>query len=110
MSEKFQLKGGICEPSSDVPKLGVISQQTWGGYMEKRKYYYKTRFSAEVIESAHDLFLSKHDPKKDIESPHILSISYGNETWNYDSREEFLAEYRLSLIWKWDTFVCDGSI
>ena len=93
MSEKFQLKGGICEPSSDIPKLGVISQQTWGGYMEKRKYYYKTRFFAEVIESAHDLFLSKHDPKKDIESPHILSISYGNETWNYDSREEFLAEY-----------------
>ncbi|MBE9592478.1 MAG: hypothetical protein IMF19_03260, partial [Proteobacteria bacterium] len=61
--------------------------------MEKRKYYYKTRFPAEVIESAHDLFLSKLDPKKDIWAPSELLISYGNETWNYDSREEFLAEY-----------------
>ena len=61
--------------------------------MEKRKYYYKTRFPAEVIESAHDLFLSKLDPKEDIENPDGLSISYENETWNYDSREEFLAEY-----------------
>ena len=25
MSEKFQLKGGICEPSSDIPKLADIS-------------------------------------------------------------------------------------
>jgi len=24
MSEKFQLKGGICEPSSDIPKLYEI--------------------------------------------------------------------------------------
>jgi len=61
--------------------------------MNKTKYYYKTRFPAEVIESAHDLFLSKLDPKKDIESPHILSIGYGNEEWCYDSREEFLVEY-----------------
>lgn len=61
--------------------------------MNKRKYYYKTRFPAEVIESAHDLFLSKLDSKEDIAGPSGLSINYGNEEWCYDSREEFLAEY-----------------
>ena len=35
MSEKFQLKGGICEPSSDIPKLRVILQQTWRGVYGK---------------------------------------------------------------------------
>lgn len=61
--------------------------------MRKLKYYYKTRFSAEVIKDAHDLFLSKLDPNKDITEPNVLSISYGNETWDYDSQEEFFAEY-----------------
>jgi len=73
--------------------------------MEKWKYYYKTRFSAEVIESAHDLFLSKLDSKKDIGGPHILSIDYGNETWCYDSREEFLVEYPKAENYSFTHFV-----
>lgn len=34
MSEKLQLKGGISEVSSDIPKLGVSLQQTWRGIYE----------------------------------------------------------------------------
>lgn len=64
--------------------------------MEKSKYYYDTRFSARVIEEAHDLFLSKLDPKKESKIPQTLSITKGRETWKFDSREEFLAEYASS--------------
>lgn len=60
--------------------------------MEKSKYYYDTRFPARVIEEAHDLFLSKLDPEKEIKTPQRLRITKGPETWLFDSREEFLAE------------------
>lgn len=61
--------------------------------MEKIKYFSNTKFPSEVIEAAHDLFLSKLDTKKEIGIPSVLRVSRGNETWNFDSREEFLTEY-----------------
>jgi predicted nucleotide-binding protein len=62
--------------------------------MKKSKYYYKTRFSADVLEEAHDLFLSKLDQKHKIEIPQQLCVTKGQETWELDSREEFLTECR----------------
>ena len=75
--------------------------------MEKSKYYYRTRFPARVIEEAHDLFLSKLDPKKEIKTPQTLSITKGEETWRFDSREEFLADYASSDLFQFnhDTLV-----
>ncbi len=61
--------------------------------MQKSKNYYSTRFPARVIEEAHDLFLSKLDQKQVIKAPGDLSVSIGEESWCFDSREEFLAEY-----------------
>lgn len=74
----------MCKVSS-YGKLG-------GVHLEKSKYYYKTRFSTEVIKTAYELFLSKLDPDKEIGNPNNLSITYENESWCYDSLEEFLAE------------------
>lgn len=62
--------------------------------MEKIKYYYKTKFSADVLEEAHDLFLSKLDQSQEIVTPQTLKVTKGHETWNLDTREEFLTECR----------------
>jgi len=61
--------------------------------MQKRKVYYGTRFPADVIDDAHKLFLSQLDAKKHIGPPSILSVTVGDESWCFDSREEFLSEY-----------------
>lgn len=78
--------------------------------MEKSKYYYDTRFPARVIEEAHDLFLSKLDPKKEIKIPQTLSITKGRETWKFDSCEEFLAEYASSDSFYFDHIVQDNRL
>jgi hypothetical protein len=62
--------------------------------MIKSKYYYKTRFSADIFEEAHDLFLSKLDQTQDIKTPQTLRVTKRNESWDLDSREEFLTECR----------------
>ena len=60
--------------------------------MEKRKSYYGTHFSIDIIIKAHDLFLLKaKNPKKN--SPTNLTIYIGDEMWKLDTREEFLSEY-----------------
>ncbi len=63
--------------------------------MEKVKYYYHVRFPARIVEEAHDLFLRQLDRKKDeqVSTPNDMSVTLGDETWSFDSREEFLAEY-----------------
>jgi predicted nucleotide-binding protein len=61
--------------------------------MEKNKIYPRTRFPASVIEDAHNLFLSKLDTSEDVGHPSTLTTSIANETWNFDTKEEFLAEY-----------------
>lgn len=61
--------------------------------MEKSKYYYSVKFSAQVIEEAYDLFLSQLDATKEIDKPSSMSVSIGDEEWNFDTSQEFLSEY-----------------
>ena len=61
--------------------------------MEKNKYYYATKFSARVIEEAHNLFLSQIDTTKEIGKPSKMSVSIGDEEWVFDTLQEFLSEY-----------------
>ncbi|MBA7579273.1 hypothetical protein ES708_21142 [subsurface metagenome] len=61
--------------------------------MEKRKYYYNVKFSARVIEEAHDLFLSQLDTTKKIDNPLSMEVKIGYEEWGFDTRQEFLSEY-----------------
>lgn len=61
--------------------------------MKKSKYYHNVKFSARVIEEAHDLFLSQLDTAKEIRMPITMEVTIGNEIWNFDTRQEFLSEY-----------------
>ena len=61
--------------------------------MQKRKYYHNTRFPVNVVKKAHDVFLSKLDAEKEIDTPNQLEIILGDESWCFDTREEFLAKY-----------------
>jgi len=61
--------------------------------MEKNKYYYGTKFSARVIEEAHELFLSQLDATKKIGKPRNMRVSIGDEEWKFDTLQEFLSEY-----------------
>jgi len=61
--------------------------------MEKTKYYHNVKFSARVIEEAHDLFLSQLDTTEEIGNPTSMSVTTGNEVWNFDTRQEFLSGY-----------------
>jgi hypothetical protein len=60
--------------------------------LEKVEWYYDARFPSTTIENFYNTFklkLSSHDLSK----PSELSITIGNETWKYDTFDEFLAEY-----------------
>ena len=78
--------------------------------MEKGKYYYDTRFRAKVLEEAHDIFLSKLDKKKQIKEPNGLSITKGSETWEFDSRAEFLAEVERADNYSFDHIAQDNRL
>ena len=70
--------------------------------MKKEKHYYRVRFQPRVIEEAHDLFISMLDQEKEIDQPNDLTLGFGNEEWQYDTREEFLAEYQRSQHYRFD--------
>lgn len=61
--------------------------------MEKNKYYYATKFSAQVIEEAYNLFLSQLDTTKEIGKTSKMSVSIDDEEWTFDTLQEFLSEY-----------------
>jgi predicted nucleotide-binding protein len=61
--------------------------------MYKRKYYYNTRFSPTVIEEAFNLYLSEFKLGSDKGGFVSLEIEEEDQTWDYDTLEEFLAEY-----------------
>lgn len=61
--------------------------------MEKTKYYYTCRFSLKTVKDAHAKFLSLLDETKEISTPSTLRITKGDETWDYDTFEEFIAAY-----------------
>ena len=60
--------------------------------MKKKKLYRYTRFSAEVLRAAADKFMLIN-PGKPLRNEALLCRS-DEESWSYDSQEEFFAHYR----------------
>lgn len=73
--------------------------------MKKTKCYYKTRFSADVLEEAHDLFLSKLDQKQESRTPQTLCVTKEREAWELDTREEFITQCRSADSFRFDHIV-----
>ncbi len=61
--------------------------------MKKSKNYAYTRFSADVLREAIEMFRTKTNSGKAAWSV-IMGADVGDSTWHYDSLEEFLADYR----------------
>ena len=61
--------------------------------MKKSKRYEYTRFSADVLREAIQVFQTKTDRGKPAWSVH-MSVDVGDSTWRHDSSEEFFADYR----------------
>ena len=78
--------------------------------MQKIKDYSNTFFPSYVIKEAHDLFLSKLDKDKGIGIPSELTIKIGDETWDFDSIEEFLADYPKSSYYQLVHFAQENRI
>jgi len=64
--------------------------------MKKSKKYEYTRFSADVLREAIQMFQTKTNQGKPAWSV-IMSVDVGDSTWHYDSSEEFFADYRKAL-------------
>ena len=70
--------------------------------MQKRKYYYKTFFTVNVVEEAHNLFLSKLDQEEEANVPNDMTVTIGHESWSFDTREEFLGDYPKADSFRFD--------
>lgn len=75
--------------------------------MDKTKYYYRTKFSSNVIRDAHKAFLSKVEAV-DNKPPQTLTIYTQQETWGLDSIEEFFAQSDDSDRCRFDHILDDG--
>ncbi len=62
--------------------------------MEKKKHYYNCKFSLSTIKEAHITFLSLLDKTKEIGISSSLTVTRGDETWEYDTFEEFIVAYK----------------
>jgi predicted nucleotide-binding protein len=71
--------------------------------VQKTKYYYKTRFSPDVLQEAYTLFLSTVKGKPN-NSPFELRVKTQNETWTLDTLEEFLSDSRAAMSFRLDHF------
>jgi hypothetical protein len=78
--------------------------------MTKSKYYSNTKFPTQVIEEAHQLFLSKVGWKESDGGPLGLRVSTGDESWEFDSVEEFLAEYPKANGYTFDHIAKGGRL
>lgn len=76
--------------------------------MQKRKSYYPVVFPASVIEEAYNSFLSKLDGEEKIDSPDDMSVTEGDESWDFNTLEEFLAEYPKADSFRFD-HMCQGN-
>jgi predicted nucleotide-binding protein len=65
--------------------------------LEKRKNYIQTYFGADVIRQAEQAFREILPENVKI-LPNFRQLRRGDEEWNFDSDEEFLAEYRRADI------------
>jgi predicted nucleotide-binding protein len=61
--------------------------------MKKSKQYKYTRFSADALRKAIQVFQTKTNQGKPAWSV-IMSVDVGDSAWQYDSSEEFFADYR----------------
>src|SRR5205807_4401473 len=61
--------------------------------MKKTKQYWYTRFSADVLREAIELFRSKTNRGKPPQSE-TMQVDVGDSTWHHDSSDEFFADYR----------------
>ena len=62
--------------------------------MKKEKIYTFIKFPPEVIMKAHQLFLDCLPESERSSKPSLLQVSQGSETWEFDTLDEFIAEYR----------------
>ena len=67
--------------------------------MHKNKKYQRTRFRAEVLREAIELFEQITETSgRAVESGfNTLSVTFSDETWRYDKLAEFLADYRKGV-------------
>jgi hypothetical protein len=61
--------------------------------MEKKKYYYKTKFPFPAIEDAHDRFRQLAGCAQTLMKFWLLITRRGNEQWGHDTRVEFAGTY-----------------
>jgi len=79
--------------------------------MEKSKYYYRTVFPASVIEEAHNLFIQKSDTEEEqVGVPNDMTVCYGDETWKFNDRDEFLVESPKAQEFRFDHILRDGRL
>jgi hypothetical protein len=68
--------------------------------LDKRKSYPQTRFTADTIREA-ELAFGGILPEGSEVRPNFRQLRRGDEQWNFDSDEEFFAEYRNSAGLDW---------
>lgn len=67
--------------------------------MQKEKSYNGVRFAPEVIEEAFDAFTVQlaQDERNPNNEPDIVKVGFSDETWNYDTFAEFIADYSKAV-------------
>jgi predicted nucleotide-binding protein len=78
--------------------------------MQKTKYYYETKFPSRAVEEAHNVFLSELNSTQKPRKPTKLAVSVDNVMWDFDSREEFLAEYPCAHLYAFHDISLDYSL
>lgn len=62
--------------------------------MQKQRIYEPVRFSAETLRAAEQTVAEFLAPQPTKDQDRSWSITIGDETWTFDSAEEFYADYR----------------
>lgn len=69
--------------------------------LKKSKKYDRVIFPPEVIFEAYNIFIEKlpGEKKKLTSSMYNYNIEKKEESWNYDDKDEFFADYRRGFVW-----------
>ena len=78
--------------------------------MEKGKFYFKTKFSMEVLKASYEKFLSYLSFPIIKIKPSSLTIDIDNETWSYDTFEEFICAYKNCEGYRFDIIIQDKRL
>lgn len=76
--------------------------------MEKKKYFYDTKFPFLAIEEAHDKFRQLAGCAQTPMKFQHLMTGYGAETWGHDTRAEFAGDYGNCDFYMFDEILQDG--